>query len=125
MEIEYNRINDFPFSILDLKSEDFEYSQTVTVEDGLYIDFDIEGVPIAIEMISAPKKFHILEGQFTSAQIEGKIIITGKSISLVLKILQYNRIYEIETPNIYGISLGEFEFEVAGVSTPVNSTVLI
>lgn len=120
MKVEYNRINDFPFNILDLKSEDFEYAQTVTVEDGLYIDFDIEGVPVAIEVISAQKKFHMLEGQFRGAEIEGKINITSEWISIVLKIPKYNRIYETGTQNTYKISNGEFEFEIAGDSNPIN-----
>ena len=50
MKINYNRLNDYP-NILDLKMDDFEYSKTVTVEDGVYIDFDNRGRPAAIEMI--------------------------------------------------------------------------
>ena len=116
MKINYNRLNDYP-NILDLKMDDFEYSKTVTVEDGVYIDFDNKGLPVAIEMISASKKFQLLERQCKGVEMEGKIVITRKWISIVIKVPQYSRIYEKETQNAYGISRGEFEFEIGSDST--------
>ena len=89
----------------------------MTVEDEIYIDFDDKGRPAAIEMISASKKFQLLERQFKGVEMEGKIVITRKWISLVIKVPQYNRIYENETRNTYGISRGEFEFEIGSDST--------
>ena len=116
MKVSYNRLNDYP-NILDLKMDNFEYSKTVTVEDGVYIDFDNRGMPVAIEMISASKRFQLLEKQFNGVEMEGKIVITKKWISLVIKVPQYSRIYENETRNTYGISRGEFEFEIGSDST--------
>ena len=52
MEINYNVIYDSAYNILDLRLDDYDYDFTVTLEDGLHIDFDTHGRPAAIETIN-------------------------------------------------------------------------
>ena len=112
MEIDYNIIYDSAYNILDLRVGDYEYSWTVTLEDGLQIDFDTSGRPAAIEMIGASKKFQLLSRQLDGAGITGKIMISDDEIRLEMRVPERNRILESDAHNTYGIPSCVFEFEI-------------
>ena len=112
MEINYNVIYDSAYNILDLRLDDYDYDFTVTLEDGLHIDFDTHGRPAAIEMINTSRKFNLLARQFDGARIEGKISVAEDGILLEMRVPQHKRILESDTLNAYDIPLGEYTFIV-------------
>ena len=72
MEIDYSIIYDSAYNILDLRIDDYDYAMTVTLEDGLHIDFDTRGRPAAIEMINTSRKFSLLARQLTGPGLKEK-----------------------------------------------------
>ena len=112
MEIYYDIIYDSAYNILDLRLEGYDYDFTVTLEDGLHIDFDTSGRPAAIEMIGASKKFQLVSRQLDGAGITGRIMISEDEIRLEMRVPERKRIFESDTPNTYGIPSCTFEFEI-------------
>ena len=112
MEIDYSIIYDSAYNILDLRLDDYDYAVTVTLEDGLHIDFDTCGRPAAIEMINTSRKFSLLARQFDGARLEGKITVTGEEILLEVRVPQHKRILESDTLNTYDIPSEVYTFTV-------------
>lgn len=46
--------------ILGIKvNRDFKYDETVEMDDGLLLDFDVDNVPVSLEILDASKRFNI------------------------------------------------------------------
>ena len=51
---------DFSSDILGVKSnKNFQYFETVEMDDGLLLDFDADNVPVSLEILDASKRFNL------------------------------------------------------------------
>lgn len=111
-KVDFERVYDLAFDLASFRvRRDFKHFQTVEVDEGFYIDFDVGGCPVAIEIIKASKKFSMLAGAFDDVKIEGTIKITEKVIRIEMKIPKFSRFLEKEVSNDYGICDDEISFE--------------
>lgn len=111
---EFECIFDFAFDLVDIHTADgFRYCRTVEVEQGLNVDFDSYGSPVAIEIIGASKKFRLHSEKLRSASFDGWIEVTGDLIRIGVNSHVEGmeaRTLEREIPNDYGFRQGRFEF---------------
>ena len=120
--VELEEIYDLAFDLMDITSKHgFRFNQSVEMESGFYIDFDICGHPAAIELIHASKKFKLQQKQMASAQLSGQIEITQDLITIRLKATFANsetktRVIEKEIANDYGIPENIFELVIEDIS---------
>lgn len=45
-------------------SRDFQYAETVEMDDGLLLDFDVDNVPVSLEILDASKRFNLAKESF-------------------------------------------------------------
>lgn len=115
--LDFEGLYDLAFDMLDLHTRHgFRHGLTVEMEQGVNIDFDSCGHPVAVEIIRPSKKFGLIGKHFSGSKIEGSIEITNDviMIHLELSINQENaktRILEKEAENAYGIAPGQFRLK--------------
>lgn len=111
-EIRLNEIYD-PFDMTHMTIPgEFEYKQTIEIDKGIYVDFDVNDAPVSIEMIMASKHFGLLSRNFENAKKEGKIMITHESIRFEMHVHFMKRLISIdrEISNDFGIESGQYSF---------------
>lgn len=114
-KVKFVKIYDEAYDLANITVEDdFEYGQTIVIGDGFFVDFDVSGNPVAIEMVEASKNFSMLRQAFSPAKIKGVIQITEEVIRIEMRIPEKSRFLEKEVPNDYGLSAAEFDFTISG-----------
>lgn len=94
---------DFSSDILGVKSnKNFQYFETVEMDDGLLLDFDADNVPVSLEILDASKRFNLTRESLKNIIFfKMEVSIDEKSISLkaVVGVLIDNveNIYNIES----------------------------
>ena len=75
---------DVASDILGVKSnKKFEYRETIEMDDGLLLDFDVDNVPVSLEILDASKRFNLpCEGLNNIVFFKMEVCIEDKSISL-------------------------------------------
>ena len=111
-ELKFKKIYDLALDLMNIFTEsDFVYSKTVEVEYGLYIDFDENGCPIAIELINFSKRFKVVRQFLLDAKVTGLIEVNIDliKIKLNIRINKEFRTVESEISNDFGISSGKYD----------------
>ena len=87
---------DFDVDSIRIKiTEDYEYCESLELEDGIILDFSNEGIPVALEILDISDLFSVEKDCFENIKnINVTIEITNSSISLNLLIesLRENKI---------------------------------
>lgn len=75
---------DVASDILGVKStKKFEYRETIEMGDGLLLDFDVDNVPVSLEILDASKRFNLsCESLNNIVFFKMEVCIEDKSISL-------------------------------------------
>lgn len=75
---------DVASDILGVKSnKKFEYRETIEMDDGLLLDFDVDNVPVSLEIRDASKRFNLpCESLNNIVFFKMEVCIEDKSISL-------------------------------------------
>lgn len=75
---------DVASDILGVKSnKKFEYRETIEMDDGLLLDFDVDNVPVSLEILDASKRFNLpRESLDNIVFFKMEVCIEDKSISL-------------------------------------------
>ena len=113
--VEMENIYDSAFDLMSISFADaFRYGLSIIFDNGFYMDFDIYGSPVSIELIQASDKFMLKPDVLFSAKIEGMVEITDDIIKVALtahvnmgKIR--TRVVEGEVANTCRIPSGEFQ----------------
>ena len=117
-EVQMRKIYDQPYGMVTLCVVDgFRYGQTIIVEEGFYIDFDVYGYPVSVVMFGVSKRFKLRPNEFLSCRMKGSIEITNDSIRIEVNVTvkfrqMTTRVVEHEIPNVYGFSPNEFVLKI-------------
>lgn len=103
----YDIVMDWSNMALD---KDFEYKRTIMLDEGFYMDFDINDRPVAFEMMMTAKRFRMFTDRFSDVENEGMIQITRDTIRFVMEVPSNSRSFEFDIPNTHGISPGKFRY---------------
>ena len=76
-------------------TEDYEYRESLELEDGIILDFSTEGIPIGVEILDISELFSVEKECFENIEnINISIDITNFSISLnlLIEVLSKNKV---------------------------------
>lgn len=75
---------DLSSDILGIKvNRDFTYDETVEMDDGLLLDFDVDSVPVSLEILDASKRFNLPKESFNNLVcFKMDVCVDEKSISI-------------------------------------------
>lgn len=77
---------DSAFDLLDFSCDDeFKFKRSVKLDEGIYLDFDDGGRPIALEIIGVSKIFRVLRKHLVEPYLEFHIEITSDLIRTEIK----------------------------------------
>lgn len=115
--IELEEIYDFSSDVINLQSmEGFAFLQTVVVGDGVNVDFDCMGRPVAVELINPSKMLNLKRNVLDESRLVVSLDVSDSisvRVDVVTKInLSNPRFIESEVSNDFGIPSGEFAFEI-------------
>ncbi|WP_406534389.1 DUF2283 domain-containing protein [Methanobrevibacter sp.] len=79
---------DLSSDILGIKvNHDFSYEETVEMDDGMLLDFDVNNVPVSLEVLDASQRFNLPKESLNNIVcFEMDVFIDEKSISINAKI---------------------------------------
>ena len=74
--------------ILGIKvNHDFSYEETVEMDDGMLLDFDVDNVPVSLEVLDASQRFNLPKESLNNIVcFKMDVFIDEKSISINAKI---------------------------------------
>ena len=64
-ELDYSYDSSFDILVVKVK-RDFTYAKTVEMDEGVLLDFDINNVPISLEILDASKIFKVPKGSLNN-----------------------------------------------------------
>ena len=80
-------------------TEDYEYGESLELEDGIIMDFSDEGIPVALEILDISELFSVKKDCFNNIEdIKITIGITNLSISLKMLIVVLNDNEKVNQP---------------------------
>lgn len=115
--IELEEIYDLSSDALNLQStEDFAFCQTVVLDDGVNVDFDFRGRPVAIEFINPSKLLNLRRDVLEDSRLDISLEVFS-SIRLRMEVVTKNtliepRLLDVELSNDFKIPSGRFAFEI-------------
>ncbi len=80
---------DYHFDVFGIRvKDDYEYKESVELEEGIILDFDKNDVPVALEILDASKIFDVPDKQYLSNRgpVRMSICITDELISLEVEV---------------------------------------
>jgi len=88
--IEIESMYDYHFDVFGIRvKDDYEYKESVELEEGIILDFDKNDIPVALEILDASKIFDVPDKQYLSNResVNMSIRITDKVISLEIRVM--------------------------------------
>ena len=80
-------------------TEDYNYAESLELEDGIIMDFSDEGIPVALEILDISELFSVKKDCFNNIEdIKITIGITNLSISLKMLIVVLNDNEKVNQP---------------------------
>ena len=116
--IELEEIYDLSSDVLNLQStQDFAFCQTVVLGDGVNVDFDCRGRPVAIELINPFKLLNLRRDILEDSRFDISLEVSS-SIRLQMGAVTKNsliepRLLDVEVSNDFKIPSGRFAFKIA------------
>ena len=119
VRLEVEKIYDLSFDLMNIRScGEFEFSRTVVMKRGVNIDFDVLGVPFAVEFIDLSRILNLRKDAFNNMKMEGEITVNFDSIRLRIDIdprgftVSNRKFLDVEVSNDYGIRSGQYNFSI-------------
>ncbi len=97
--------------ILGIKvNHDFSYEETVEMDDGLLLDFDINNVPVSLEVLDASKRFDLSKESLNNIVcFKMDVCVDEKTISINAKIgVLINNVENEQFFKSHAINYGNF-----------------
>ena len=93
---------DLAFDLVDFScDEDFKFKRSVMVDEGIFLDFDENGMPVALEIIGASKIFHVHRKQLLEPDFKVHVEVTRELIKTEIRLTHFidRRKYEVNVQN--------------------------
>ena len=119
--VEMEQLYDAAFEMMNIQiAPEFDYSKTVVFDEGVFIDFDENDMPCAIELHHPSKKMRLRWNAYKGAEMSATLTVTSEVLRFAFHTRVANekigcRVMEFEIPNVDGITPGEFAFEITEI----------
>ena len=116
-EIRFEELYDVAFDLMNLQSvDDAVFLCTATLAGGVNVDFDINHRPFAVELINPSKMLKMRPEALYDADLDISLEVSS-TIHLRIDVaasskLKVSRFIDIEAPNGWGLSDGEYLIEI-------------
>ena len=81
-ELDYSYDSSFDILVVKVK-RDFTYAKTVEMDEGVLLDFDINNLPISLEILDASKIFKVPKGSLNNpSSFNMKVCVNEDSIKI-------------------------------------------
>lgn len=83
--LEIESMYDYHSDVLGIKiADDYDYEESIELEEGIILDFDVDGIPVALEILDASKVLNVPDKQylFNIKKMYMKICISEKVIEV-------------------------------------------
>ncbi|WP_405295784.1 DUF2283 domain-containing protein [Methanobrevibacter sp.] len=112
---------DYTYDVLAIKvTRPFEYDKTVEMDEGVLLDFDVDNVPVSLEILDASKRLNVPKYSLKNLiDFKMRVSVDDKSICVCanFKVILHNKeqspILESFTRNYSNIPSMETEFATA------------
>lgn len=85
--MKFRYIYDFAFDLVDFSCQrEFKFKRSVKMCEGIFLDFDEKGMPVALEMIGASKILHVHRKHLMEQDIEVHVEVTRELIKTEIKV---------------------------------------
>ena len=118
-EVDYRY--DYTYDVLAIKvTRPFEYEKTVEMDEGVLLDFDVDNIPVSLEILDASKRLNVPKYSLKNLiDFKMSVSVNDKSICICanFKVMLHNKeqspILESFTSNYSNIPSMETEFATA------------
>ncbi len=118
-EVDYRY--DYTYDVLAIKvTRPFEYDKTVEMDEGVLLDFDVDNIPVSLEILDASKRLNVPKYSLKNLiDFKMSVSVNDKSICICanFKVMLHNKeqspILESFTSNYSNIPSMETEFATA------------
>lgn len=118
-EVDYRY--DYTYDVLAIKvTRPFEYDKTVEMDEGVLLDFDVDNIPVSLEILDASKRLNVPKYSLKnlidfkmSVSVDDKSICICANFKLMLHNKEQSPILESFTSNYSNIPSMETEFATA------------
>ena len=118
-EVDYRY--DYTYDVLAIKvTRPFEYDKTVEIDEGVLLDFDVDNIPVSLEILDASKRLNVPKYSLKNLiDFKMSVSVNDKSICICanFKVMLHNKeqspILESFTSNYSNIPSMETEFATA------------
>ena len=96
-ELDYNYDSSCDVLVVKVK-RDFTYAKTVEMDEGVLLDFDINNVPISLEILDASKIFKVPKGSLNNpSSFNMKVCVNEDSIKIDVRMSLLNEYHHENT----------------------------
>ena len=96
-ELDYSYDSSFDILVVKVK-RDFTYAKTVEMDEGVLLDFDINNVPISLEILDASKIFKVPKGSLNDpSSFNMKVCVNEDSIKIDVRMRLLNEYHHENT----------------------------
>ena len=96
-ELDYNYDSSCDVLVVKVK-RDFTYAKTVEMDEGVLLDFDINNVPISLEILDASKIFKVTKGSLNNpSSFNMKVCVNEDSIKIDVRMSLLNEYHHENT----------------------------
>ena len=96
-ELDYNYDSSCDVLVVKVK-RDFTYAKTVEMDEGVLLDFDINNVPISLEILDASKIFKVPKGSLNNpSSFNMKVCVNDDSIKIDVRMRLLNEYHHENT----------------------------
>ena len=96
-ELDYNYDSSCDVLVVKVK-RDFTYAKTVEMDEGVLLDFDINNVPISLEILDASKIFKVPKGSLNNpSSFNMKVCVNEDSIKIDVRMRLLNEYHHENT----------------------------
>lgn len=91
-------------------TRDFEYDETIEMDDGILIDFDFDSIPVSLEILDASKRFDLDKECLKNIicleidiSVDEKSISVNATIGVLIDEIENKHVFESSTSNYANI----------------------
>lgn len=96
-ELDYSYDSSFDILVVKVK-RDFTYAKTVEMDEGVLLDFDINNLPISLEILDASKIFKVPKGSLNNpSSFNMKVCVNEDSIKIDVRMRLLNEYHHENT----------------------------
>lgn len=105
---------DYPLDICTITvKDDYKFGRSLELEEGVILDFDVNNVPVSIELLDISERLGLKKSQIKSSDVQMRIMcnedILEVTINFIYKVheKEFNEIFDSRIANNYDLPLME------------------